>query len=219
METSENIMTGEGHRDWISAIDFHPAGSHLLTSGSDRCIKLWDFMSSSISHTFANVHTGPIWKCKFHDTGDFALSASEDGSMKLFDLHSLKVRQQYRQHTDSVNGLNFQPFTNFFVSGSADRTVSIWDMRTGLAVQTFYGHLNTVNDCAFSIGGQYITSCDSDGIVKVWDIRQVQEVTNLDTGDAIAHVVEFDKTGKSVAVGCSDGEIKFVNVERNEISS
>ena len=92
-------------------------------------------------------------------------------------------------------------------------------MRTGLAVQTFYGHLNTVNDCAFSIGGQYITSCDSDGIVKVWDIRQVQEVTNLDTGDAIAHVVEFDKTGKSVAVGCSDGEIKFVNVERNEISS
>jgi len=76
METNENIMTGEGHRDWISAIDFHPSGSHLLTSGSDRCIKLWDFMSSSISHTFTNVSTGPIWKVKFHDTGDFCLSAS-----------------------------------------------------------------------------------------------------------------------------------------------
>jgi len=47
----------------------------------------------------------------------------------------------------------------------------------------------------------------------------VQEVANLDTGDAIAHVVEFDKSGKSVAVGCSDGEIKFVNVERNEVTS
>lgn len=45
----------------------------------------------------------------------------------------------------------------------------------------------------------------------------VQEVTNLDTGDAIAHVCEFDKTGKQVAVGCSDGDIKFVNVERGEI--
>mmetsp|Transcript_33534 Transcript_33534/g.41375 ORF Transcript_33534/g.41375 Transcript_33534/m.41375 type:complete len:127 (-) Transcript_33534:79-459(-) len=90
-------------------------------------------------------------------------------------------------------------------------------MRTGLTVQTFFGHLNTVNDCAFSIGGQYITSCDSDGIVKVWDIRMVQEVTNLDTGDAIAHVVEFDKTGKQVAVGCSDGDIKFISVERGEV--
>lgn len=92
-------------------------------------------------------------------------------------------------------------------------------MRTGLTVQTFFGHLNTINDCAFSIGGQYISSCDSDGIVKIWDIRMVQEVCNLDTGDAIAHVCEFDKSGKQVAVGCSDGEIKFVNVERNEIAS
>ena len=87
METSENIMTGEGHRDWISAIDFHPAGSHLVTSGSDRCIKLWDFMILSNAHAIAEVHTGPIWKVKCHDTEGCALSASEDGSRKLFNLH------------------------------------------------------------------------------------------------------------------------------------
>lgn len=93
METDENIMTGEGHRDWITAIDFHPAGSHLVTSGGDRCIKLWDFMSSSIAHTFTNVHSQPIWKVKFHDTGDFVLSSGGDGGIKLYDLHALKVRQ------------------------------------------------------------------------------------------------------------------------------
>jgi WD40 repeat protein len=146
MDSGENIMTGEGHKDWISTLDFHPAGSHLITAGSDRNLKLWDFIGSQIAYTFTNVHTGPIWKVKFHDTGDFALSAGGDGVIKLYDMHALKVRQQYRQHTDSVNGLNFQPFTNFFVSGSADKTVSIWDLRTGLTVQTFYGHLNAIND-------------------------------------------------------------------------
>jgi len=45
-------MTGEGHKDWISAIDFHPAGSHLVTGGGDKCIKVWDFINSSIAHTF-----------------------------------------------------------------------------------------------------------------------------------------------------------------------
>jgi WD40 repeat protein len=153
MDSGENIMTGEGHKDWITTVDFHPAGSHLITAGSDRNLKLWDFLSSSIAHTFSNVHTGPIWRVKFHDTGDFALSSGGDGVIKLYDMHALKVRQQYRQHTDSVNGLNFQPFTNFFVSGSADKTVSIWDMRTGLTIQTFYGHLNAINDTKFSIGG------------------------------------------------------------------
>ena len=45
LETQENIMTGEGHKDWFSAIDFHPAGTHLITGGSDKCIKLWDFIN------------------------------------------------------------------------------------------------------------------------------------------------------------------------------
>ena len=100
-------MTGEGHKDWVSGVDFHPAGTHLITGSGDKSIKLWDFIVGSIAHTFYDVHTGPIWKTKFHDTGDFVLSASADGSVKLFDLNSLKMRQQYRGHTDSVNGLNF----------------------------------------------------------------------------------------------------------------
>ena len=109
--------------------------------------------------------------------------------MKLFDVNAEKSRQAYRGHTDSVNSINFQPFTNFFVSASADKTISVWDMKTGLTIQTFYGHLNFVNDANFSISGHLIASCDSDGIVKVWDIRMVQEVLQIDTGDSIAHSV------------------------------
>ncbi len=215
MDTSENIMTGEGHKDWISGIDFHPAGSHLVTSGSDRSLKLWDFISSGIAHTFQNISNGPIWKAKFHDTGDFVLTGAADGTIKLFDLHAVKMRQQYRSHTDSVNGLMWQPFTNFFVSGSADKTVSIWDMRTGLTVQTFYGHMNAINDAQFSIGGQYVASVDADGIVKLWDIRQVSQMLTADIGDTCINACTFDKTGKYLVVGCSNGEVKILNVEKN----
>ena len=91
-------------------------------------------------------------------------------------------------------------------------------MRTGLTVQTFYGHLNTINDAAFSIGGQYVSTCDSDGIVKVWDIRMVQELFTIDSGDAIAHCLAFDKATKSLAVGCSDAEIKIINIDKGELT-
>lgn len=92
-------------------------------------------------------------------------------------------------------------------------------MRTGLTVQTFYGHLNTINDAVFSIGGEYISTCDSDGIVKLWDIRMVQELINVDTGDAIAHSLAFDKSTKTLAVGSSDSEIKLINIEKGEVTS
>lgn len=92
-------------------------------------------------------------------------------------------------------------------------------MRSGLTVQTFYGHLNTINDAVFSIGGQYVSTCDSDGIVKIWDIRMVQELLTVDTGDAIAHCLCFDKSTKSLAVGCSDSFIKMINIEKGEITN
>ena len=62
-----------------------------------------------------------------------------------------------------------------------------------------------------------MASCDSDGIVKVWDIRVVKEICNVDAGDAMAMSVSFDKNSKMVAVGCSDAEIKMINIEKAEI--
>jgi WD40 repeat protein len=41
----------------------------------------------------------------------------------------------------------------------------------------------------------------------------------VDTGDAIALSVSFDKNSKLVAVGCSDAEIKMINIEKGEIVS
>lgn len=36
----------------------------------------------------------------------------------------------------------------------------------------------------------------------------------MDVGDVAATCCAFDKTGKILAVGCGDGEIKFVNLEK-----
>ena len=49
----------------------------------------------------------------------------------------------------------------------------------------------------------------------------VQEVFTLDTGDAICHSLAFDrlKTPKSLAVGCSDALIKFINIEKEEVTT
>jgi len=45
LDNGENIMTGEGHKDWIAAIDFHPAGTHCATGGGDKSVKVWDFVN------------------------------------------------------------------------------------------------------------------------------------------------------------------------------
>jgi WD40 repeat protein len=44
-------------------------------------------------------------------------------------------------------------------------------------------------------------------------------LASIDTGDAIAHCLSFDKSTKTLAVGCSDTEIKIINIEKGEITS
>lgn len=42
----------------------------------------------------------------------------------------------------------------------------------------------------------------------------VQEVATTDMGDTAALCCQFDKSGKMLAVGCSDGEIRLLNMEK-----
>lgn len=48
----------------------------------------------------------------------------------------------------------------------------------------------------------------------------VQEISTIDVGDTAAHCCAFDKSGKVLAVGCADGEIRMVNIDKSgEISA
>ena len=75
--------------------------------------------------------------------------------------------------------------------------------------------MNAITDTAFSIGGQYVASSDADGLVKVWDIRSVSQLFTADIGDTSVTTCCFDKTGKYLAIGCSNGEVKMLNVQQN----
>ena len=91
-------MSGEGHKDWVSGIDFHPKGSHLVTSSGDCTIKVWDFINASCTHTIKD-HIQPVWSVKFNDTGEFVVSGCMDHTCKIFDLGAGgKIRHTFRGH-------------------------------------------------------------------------------------------------------------------------
>ncbi|CAM9861698.1 unnamed protein product, partial [Ectocarpus sp. 8 AP-2014] len=57
------LMSGEGHRDWVSGVAFHPHGTMLATSAGDNTVKIWDFLQA-------------VWGVSFHHSGDFLASCS-----------------------------------------------------------------------------------------------------------------------------------------------
>ena len=209
------IMSGEGHQDWIGGVSFHPMGNFLATASGDGCVKIWDFVHAKCQTTHAE-HGQPVWKCDFHDSGDFLLSCSMDHSIKLWDMANTKgSRFTFRGHVDSVNSVQWQPYSCMFVSGSGDKTVSLWDIRTNLCVQTYYGHNNSVNTVKFNNIGNMLVSGDCDGINKIWDLRMVKEWKHFDSGLCSSNCAIFDKSSKYILVANEDNTIKMFNIESN----
>ncbi len=59
--SGELIMSGDGHKDFLTSCDFHPSGQFLSTASGDSTVKLWDFKKAKCvgtytDHTQVDVH-------------------------------------------------------------------------------------------------------------------------------------------------------------------
>lgn len=136
----------------------------------------------------------------------------------MYDIGSLRCRQTFRGHTDSVNGIAFQHFGNQLATCSADKTISVWDLRSGLSVKTFYSHKRAVNSVSFSLDGpnHQLVSADADGVCKIWDLRIGFELLHINTGVYSANAAHFDQTGRNVAIACGDSVIRVFDVQKKQ---
>jgi WD40 repeat protein len=78
---------------------------------------------SFISRTGLNIYLFSVWGCTWHSCGDFLASSSMDMTAKVWDLNSLRCRYTLRGHTDSVNSIEFLPYSNTLLTCSADKTI------------------------------------------------------------------------------------------------
>merc|ERR1712079_618925 len=89
MPEGQLVLSGEGHKDWVSGVAFHPRGSLVATTSGDSTVKIWDVSKEKCRHTLYD-HNQAVWACAFHDLGDFLVTASMDQTSKAFDMQSMK---------------------------------------------------------------------------------------------------------------------------------
>ena len=106
----ELIMSGEGHQDWLGDCCFHPNNQFIATCSGDGEVKIWDIINAKSAVSF-NEHPQAAWAVDYHHTGDFLLSCSMDHTIKLWDMNVPKSRFTFRGHVDSVNSVQFQPYS------------------------------------------------------------------------------------------------------------
>ncbi|KAF8901704.1 BOP1NT-domain-containing protein [Gymnopilus junonius] len=124
---------------WISSMDIHPSGDHLIVGGYDRKLCWFDLELSEKPYKVLRYHSRAIRSLQFHPTYPLFASSSDDGSIQIFhsrvynDLLTdpLIVPLKILRGHHVVDGLgvlqirwcNKHPW---LVSASADSSVAVW---------------------------------------------------------------------------------------------
>ncbi|KAF9468961.1 ribosome biogenesis protein ERB1 [Collybia nuda] len=124
---------------WISSMDIHPSGDHLIVGGYDRKLCWFDLDLSDKPYKVLRYHTRAIRSLHFHPTYPLFASSSDDGSIQIFhsrvfnDLMTdpLIVPLKILRGHDIREGLGVlqvrwcirQPW---LVSGGADGKATVW---------------------------------------------------------------------------------------------
>ncbi|XP_056352690.1 sperm-associated antigen 16 protein isoform X3 [Oenanthe melanoleuca] len=181
----------------VCCLALHPRKKIVLSGGDDRLWKTWGFPDGNILLT-GEGHTDYLSGCCFRP--------------------SERCRYTLRGHEDSVNSIEFLPFSSTALTSSADKTLSLWDVRTGLRVYTFQGHVHPCNHATFNKNGDTIASCDSSGVLKLWDMRKLLPILSIDAGPHPANQVSFHRSGGLVALASSEGSVKVLCLAVGQLS-
>ena len=124
---------------WISSLDIHPSGDHVIIGSLDRRMVWFDLDLSSTPFKTLKYHEKALRAVKFHPRYPLMASASDDGNVHVFhsmvysDLmrNPLIVPVKILRGHDIVNKLGvlsaeFHPIQPWIFSGGADGTIRLF---------------------------------------------------------------------------------------------
>lgn len=209
-----NVVDGEvyrafsGHEGDVLSIDFHPAGTYLLSGSSDFTIRLWDLSDNGDVKVFKE-HSSKVNTVTFNGTGSHFLSGSTDKTLKLWSISRRRSIHTYKRHKGAVNSVAFHPDGRYLVSGSDDRTIMVWEVSNGRYVRTLRGHSHAVNSLAFSFDGSFLVSGSFDRSVRLWRIRSTKPLRSFNGHEFGVNAVCFSPDGRYIISGSDDNTIKL----------
>ncbi|NEQ67280.1 MAG: hypothetical protein F6K21_17585 [Symploca sp. SIO2D2] len=135
-------------------------------------------------------------------------------------VYTIRERNSFEGHKDSVTSVSFSPDGKLIASGSADNTVKLWSV-DGKEIATFEGHKDKITSIAFSPDSQMVVSGSADNIMKLWkpEGKEGKEIASFQGHKDIITSISFSPNGQMVASGSVDKTVTLWNLEGKVITT
>lgn len=241
MTSGKNLHTIDDPTNQIYALDYAPDGSKFTTAGKDKCIRIYDESTKSMtvemtqgvgySVTATPGHSNRVFSAKFVPFDDnLIVSGGWDNSIIIWDSRiGRAVRSIYGPHLcgDSLDMCGYEIVTG---SWRPENQLEIWDYRTGGKVSDIPWSASTAhgqNACLLYAAqfskdakGKFIAAGGSgSNEAKVFDHANgnqlIGTVANMNRG---VFSLDFSPDGSKIAVAGGDSSIRILDIVRGNHS-
>ncbi|OQS07480.1 methylosome protein 50 [Thraustotheca clavata] len=135
--------------------------------------------------------------------GSFLASSSWDMNVKLWDLSSMDLLENYKEHTDKVWHVKWKN-QNELASASQDRTVRLWDTRDRNSAAVFPTSFAAMSLAWHPSSDYLLTAGLEDGSIWTLDTRSLQECLSTlnQVHRSSVHGLAYNE--KDTLASCSD---------------
>lgn len=211
LPTGQQILTCQGHTNWVRSVAFHPDGETFVSGSADRTVKLWSVQTGQCLKTFTG-HDGEVYSVAFSPDGKTVVSGSGDQTIKLWNINTGQCLKTFTGHNKEVFAIAISPDGKTVASGSGDQTIKLWDINTGQCLKTCTGHSNWILAIAFSPDGQTVFSSSPDWLVKQWEVSTGQCLKTFTGHKNWVMSVAVSPDGETLVSSSGDQTIKLWDV-------
>lgn len=194
-EKNDPLLTFEGHRLVVTAIDLNDDGTLLFSGSRDNCVRLWDTTRKtgiSEKELSRNLVTCVKW---IPGTQTQVAQTGEDKMLRLWDTRNMQpaftfpAQQYFQTYCDcSRDGQFILTCSNGFNGKGCETT--LWDVRAQQMICRYIGHYQTTSACIFLPHLEHVWSRDliatvsHDSTLKIWEREGTGCITTLDCAGA-----------------------------------
>jgi WD40 repeat protein len=173
--------------------DIRSFGDYLFASCGDGSVVVVDRRSWVVTSRI-NLSTKSARSMAIHAPSRTLAVGYSDHMVRVLDLDTLKVKNEWLAHQNSVLSVVFAPDGSVLLSAGRDARIKAWDVASNYELKAEVpAHLYAINNIAYSPDSKHFVTCSLDKSIKVWDSGSLQLLKVIDKSRHAGHGTSVNK--------------------------